>query len=76
MTRLESKIHIENKIQELRALRGLTQVELADQLQVTRATVIALEKGSYNPSLELAFRISNFFQIPIENIFYIKGAKK
>lgn len=76
MTRLDSKMHIENTIQELRNQKGITQVELAEKLEVTRATIIALEKGSYNPSLELAFRISQFFQTGIENIFSTKGAKK
>jgi len=56
MTRITPSIKIENRIQELRAAQSLTQQELADAIDVTRATVIALERGSYNPSLELAFR--------------------
>ena len=46
-----------------------TQQELADAIDVTRGTIIALEKGSYNPSLELAFRLSKIFKTGIENIF-------
>ena len=72
MPRIEGKLLIENKIQDLRASKGLTQQELADELEVTRATIVALEKGSYNPSLELAFRISRFFKTGIETIFKAK----
>lgn len=72
MPRIENKLLIENKIQELRTRMGLTQQELAEALEVTRATVMALEKGSYNPSLELAFRLSRFFRTGIETIFKAK----
>ena len=69
MPRIEGKLLIENNIQDLRTRMGLTQQELADALEVTRATVLALEKGSYNPSLELAFRITRIFASEIENMF-------
>lgn len=72
MPRIEGKLLIENKIQELRTSKGLTQQELAEALDITRATIIALEKGSYNPSLELAFRLSRFFKTGIEIIFKAK----
>lgn len=71
MTRLMGKFVIHNNIQELRRAREMTQQDLADVLQITRATVIALEKGSYNPSLELAFRIAQFFKLTIDQIFFI-----
>jgi putative transcriptional regulator len=58
-----------NKLPELRARRGLTQAELADLLDVSRQTVISLEKGKYDPSLPLAFRIAAVFRLPIERIF-------
>ncbi|OFZ18655.1 MAG: transcriptional regulator [Bdellovibrionales bacterium RBG_16_40_8] len=64
---------MENKIQELRAAEGITQQQLADELEVTRATVVALERGSYNPSLELTFRIARYFDLGIEKIFKVKG---
>lgn len=73
MPRIEGKLVINNRIQELRNLKNLTQQDLADAVDVTRATIIALEKGSYNPSLELAFRISKFFKIGTEKIFFEKG---
>ncbi len=70
MPRIES--HLKNQIAELRGAKGITQQELADKLGVTRATIIALEKGNYNPSLELAFRLSKVFKTKIEEIFTFK----
>ncbi len=76
MTKLTPKSLIENRIQELRGLKELTQAELADQIGVTRATINALERGDYNPSLELAFRLANLFELSIEEIFYLKKGKR
>ena len=73
MPRIVGKITIHNSIQELRTKSNLTQQDLADAIEVTRATIIALEKGSYNPSLELAFRLAKFFNINVEKLFYEKG---
>jgi putative transcriptional regulator len=72
MTRISSTVKIENKIQESRNAKGLTQQELAEAVEVTRATVVALEKGSYNPSLELAFRLAKFFNKKIDDLFWVK----
>lgn len=58
-----------NRIEQLRAARNLTQQELADILDVSRQTVSSLENGRYNPSLILAFRIAQYFQLSIEDIF-------
>lgn len=58
-----------NKIKIYRAMRGLTQEELAEKAGVTRQTIIAIEKNKYIPSLELAFRIARAFGETIENIF-------
>ncbi len=71
MPRIEGTPSISNCIQKLRQINGLTQEDLAKAVQVTRATIIALEKGNYNPSLELAFRIAKFFKTDIQKIFYI-----
>lgn len=71
MPRIENKLSINNRIQELRNNKKLTQQDLADEVGVTRATIIALEKGSYNPSLELAFRLAKFFKTNIETIFFM-----
>lgn len=76
MPRIETKITINNKISELRAAKAITQQELADAIDVTRATIVALEKGSYNPSLELAFRLASFFKMGIEDVFYQQGANQ
>jgi putative transcriptional regulator len=76
MPRIEGKLTINNLIQELRTEKALTQQDLAEAVDVTRATIIALEKGSYNPSLELAFRLAKFFKTGIEDIFFEKGGRR
>jgi len=58
-----------NKIKILRAERGITQEELAEAVNVTRQTIIAIEKNKYVPSLELAFRIARYFNKGIEEVF-------
>lgn len=58
-----------NKIKELRKASKITQDELASALSVTRQTVISLENGRYNPSLQLAFRLAKYFDTTIEDIF-------
>lgn len=58
-----------NRLPELRGERGWTQAALAERLEVSRQTVIAIEKGKYDPSLPLAFRIARAFELPIEQIF-------
>ena len=75
MPRIEGKLFINNRIQELRSEKGLTQQDLAEAIEVTRATIIALEKGSYNPSLELVFRLAKYFKIGIEKLFFEKGVR-
>lgn len=63
---------IYNRIQMLRAERGLSRKALAAALDVNYQTVGYLERGDYNPSLELALRISEFFDLPVEMIFSLK----
>ena len=58
-----------NRIAVLRTERGLSRQELAEKLGINYQTIGYLERGDYNPSLELAFRISEFFQLPVEVIF-------
>ena len=60
---------MENRVEELRKQRGLSQEALARALRVSRQTVSSIETGQSNPSLELAFAISDFFDRPIEAIF-------
>lgn len=60
---------MKNRLKVLRAERDWTQEQLAKHLEVSRQTVNAIEKGKYDPSLPLAFRIAATFQQPIEEIF-------
>ena len=60
---------MKNKVKVYRAMHDLTQEALADKLGVTRQTVLAIEKGKYDPSLGLAFKISRLFETKIEDIF-------
>jgi putative transcriptional regulator len=60
---------IRNRIRELRALREMTQQELADQIGVTRQTVIAIELDKYSPSLETAFKVAIALGVPLEQCF-------
>ncbi len=58
-----------NRLAVLRAERGMSRQDLAAALQVNYQTIGYLERGEYNPSLELAFRISDLFEVPIEAVF-------
>lgn len=60
---------MESRIQELRKKNKVTQEELAMAVGVTRQTIISLENGKYNASLQLAFKIARFFEMQIEDIF-------
>ncbi|RMI13939.1 helix-turn-helix transcriptional regulator [Cellulomonas triticagri] len=60
-----------NSVPELRAAAGLTQSELAQRLEVSRQTVISIERGRYDPSLPLAFRIARLFGRTIEEVFHV-----
>ena len=60
---------MKNRLRDLRALRGWSQAYLAEQLDVSRQSVNAIETGRYDPSLPLAFRIAKIFALPIEQIF-------
>lgn len=60
---------MKNRIHELRKARKVTQMELAEAVDVTRQTIISLENGKYNASLVLAHKIAQYFQLNIEDIF-------
>ncbi|MBA4536901.1 helix-turn-helix transcriptional regulator [Bacillus aquiflavi] len=64
---------LSNRVRELRAKYGLTQSDLAKSVAVTRQTIVALEKGSYIPSLLLAMKIAHVFNLQIEEIFFMEG---
>mgnify|MGYP000461859121 CR=1 FL=1 len=60
---------METKIQELRKANKISQAELADEMGVTRQTIISLENGKYNASLVLAHKLARYFSCTIEDIF-------
>lgn len=60
---------MKQNLRELRNLKGLTQADLATQLGVSRQAVIALETDKHSPSLDLAYKISSVFDLPVEAIF-------
>jgi len=60
---------MKNRLKVLRAENDFTQADLAIKLEVSRQTVNAIEKGKFDPSLPLAFKISKLFELPIEEIF-------
>lgn len=60
---------MKNKIKVFRAMHDLTQEDLAQEIGVTRQTILAIEKGKYVPSLDLAFRIARHFNVTIEEVF-------
>ncbi|MCQ2972970.1 MAG: helix-turn-helix transcriptional regulator [archaeon] len=60
---------MKNKLKVYRAMEDLTQQELANRIEVTRQTIIAIENNKYDPSLSLAFKIADFFNVKIEDIF-------
>lgn len=62
---------IKNKIKALREAKGITQEDLANTLKVSRQTIIAMEKGNYEPSLGLALKVAKFFDLTVEKIFII-----
>jgi putative transcriptional regulator len=61
---------MKNRIKVLRAENDMTQADLADTVRVSRQTINAIEKGKFDPSLPLAFKISKLFKQPIEQIFF------
>ena len=64
------KSKIQNNIRRLRFNADeLTQQQLADKAEVSRQTIVAIEKGNYSPSLELAFKLARIFNTPLEEVF-------
>lgn len=67
---------IRNNVRDLRAAHEMTQQQLADRIDLTRQTVIAIEGDKYSPSLETAFRIANVFGVPLEEVFSYQDERK
>lgn len=67
---------MDNKLEEFRTQKGLTQQDLADIVEVSRQTIISLERGRYNPSILLAFRLAQTFDVRIEDLFLFTDKEK
>ncbi len=67
---MKFKKSIKSRVKDFREELGLTQQQLADEVGVSRQTIYYLEKGDYNPSLTLSFKLTEIFQKSLENIFY------
>lgn len=63
---------MENRIKELRVAKGMTQRQLAELVHVSSRTIISIERGQYNPSLLLAYRIAEIFEISVEDLCRLK----
>lgn len=63
---------VKNKIRELREERGISQLDAAARLNVSRQTMSAIENMKYNPSLELTLKIAKLFALPVEDIFELE----
>ncbi len=61
---------MKNCLRELRKERGLNQADLANVLEISRQTIIAVEANKYDPSLPMAYRIAAYFGVPVEKIFF------
>jgi putative transcriptional regulator len=58
-----------NCLREVRRARGLSQADLADALEISRQTIIAIEADKYDPSLPMAYRLAAYFDLPVEELF-------
>ncbi|UII56436.1 helix-turn-helix transcriptional regulator [Cytobacillus spongiae] len=64
---------LKNRVRELRARFRFTQQDLADNIKVSRQTIGLIEKGDYAPSITLALKMAEVFQVSVEEIFYLEG---
>ena len=62
---------LQNRLKELRAKQGLNQQQLGSLVGASRQTISLIERGDYNPSITLALRIPQVFQVPVEQVFYL-----
>lgn len=71
MPRNADNEQLKNRLRELRLSRKWTQQDLADQVGVSRQTIIALEKGQYNPTAILAIKLAKVFERPFAEVFWL-----
>ena len=69
-------MNVINHIRDIRQKKGITQMKMAEDLQVTRQTINEIEKNKYNPSLELALKLISYFDMPIDEIFILEEDNK
>lgn len=67
---------VRNNIKKIRMERGIKQIKMAEDLQVTRQTFTAIENNKYNPSLELALKIVKYFDVPLQEVFILEEGEK
>jgi putative transcriptional regulator len=60
---------MKNCLRDVRRARGLSQADLAEALEISRQTIIAIEADKYDPSLPMAYRLAAFFELPVEELF-------
>ena len=72
MTKSTMQLKISNRLHVIRSEHRITQDQLAKEIGVTRATIVAIEGGGYNPSLELAFRLARYFKIDLNAVFSVE----
>lgn len=61
---------MKNRLREMRRERGLNQADLAEALEISRQTIIAIEADKYDPSLPIAYRLAAHFDVPVEELFF------
>ena len=66
------ELKVRNRIKEIRLAKGISQIEMAEDLQITRQTINAVENHKYNPSLELALKLIKNFDVNIDEIFKLR----
>lgn len=59
-----------NRLRDLRKERGLSQADLAEAIEVSRQTIIAVEADKYDPSMPMAYKLAAFFDVPVEQLFF------
>lgn len=69
----KNRLKVVNRVRELRKKNNITQIQMAKDLKITRQTIHAIESGKYNPSLTLALQIVRYFDVPIDEVFYLEG---
>lgn len=67
---------MKNKIKEYRIKKGMTQLELSEEVHVTTRTIISLESGKFNPSIMLAYRLAKTFNTTIEDLYCLEFNKE